>query len=272
MQLKNPVRMVVCDLDGTLLDGKSQVTETTRKAIRNLRRQGILFGICTGRPANALDHLLKHWKIENDVDFVLGFNGGMMLNLEDGTTASWKQLPGSVMKDIAKAFDGYNVAFCQYQGKCLKTTKKNFVTAQMARRNHIPLEVVPFSALEQDNPKMMAVGMPWVISKWLKEHPEGLPGLARVFRSGPFLLEIVHPELSKLTGVEKACWRFNIPIENVLSFGNDNNDLEMLQGTMGVAMENGLSSIKNAAMYTCPSNLQNGVAVFLNDNVLNQKI
>ena len=43
--MDKPVKMVVCDLDGTLLYNTKKITERTKKAIRAIRRQGILFGV-----------------------------------------------------------------------------------------------------------------------------------------------------------------------------------------------------------------------------------
>lgn len=264
------IRMVACDLDGTLLNGFSKITEKTRHTIRALRRQGIVFGICSGRSAVALKDLVKIWGIEKDVDFVLGFNGGMLWDPKTGEFEEWLTFPGSQIPKTAKLFEGYPVWFAQYCGKETLCTKEDFITRRFARRNHLSLRKTTLEEMSQnDTGKFMAVGMPWTISRFQKEHPTST-GEYRMIRSGPFLLEVVNPALSKLEGVRRVAQRLDIPLDQVMTFGNDNNDLEMLEGTVGVAMANALPQVKKAARYIAPRNTKDGVARFLQEHVLQQ--
>lgn len=269
--MNNEVKMVVCDLDGTLLYNTKTITERSKKAIRELREQGILFGICSGRPAGALRHLLEYWGIENDVDFVLGFNGGQYFEPGSEPVVCGKMVDGSVMKDLEKSFGSKNIAFAEYSDKAIETTKKNFLTQAMANRNRIGLEEVKPVQLQKPSLKMMAVGMPWTISSYLKsDEPKKLSGKCRMFQSGPFLIEIVHPELNKLEGVRYAANKHGISLDEVVTFGNDNNDAEMLEGTIGVAMKNALPSIKEKASFVTDSNLNDGVAKFIEKEILSR--
>lgn len=267
-----PIRMVVCDLDGTLLNGFSKITEETRKTIRDLRKQGILFGICSGRSAVALKDMIKVWGIENDVDFVLGFNGGMKWDPKTDKYEEWLTYPGKNIPDTAALFKGYSVWFAQYYGKVTLSTKDHPISRQFARRNHLQFKK---STLEEmaahDTGKFMAVGMPWTISRFLKEHPKKTAEW-RLIRSGPFLIEIVNPALSKLEGVKRVAAEYDIPLDQVMTFGNDNNDIEMLEGTVGVAMANALPQVKEAAQFIAGRNIRNGVARFLQENVLHHKV
>ncbi|MCF0246315.1 MAG: HAD hydrolase family protein, partial [Ileibacterium sp.] len=56
-----------------------------------------------------------------------------------------------------------------------------------------------------------------------------------------------------------------------MTFGNDNNDKEMLEGCVGVAMGNALPEIKEAARYVTGSNREDGVARFLEKHVLQKE-
>lgn len=270
MDKKENIRMVVCDLDGTLLNGFSKITETTRQTIRELRRQGIVFGICSGRSAVALKDLVRHWGIEKDVDFVLGFNGGMLWDPKTGEFEEWLTFPGSQIPETAALFDGYPVWFAQYCGRETLSTREDLITRQFARRNHLSLRRATLQEMSQnDTGKFMAVGMPWTISRFLRDHP-AQTGDYRMIRSGPFLLEIVNPALSKLEGVRRVARKLDIPLDQVMAFGNDNNDLEMIEGTVGVAMANALPRIRQAARYIAPRNTRDGVARFLQEHVLKQ--
>ncbi|MEY8380371.1 Cof-type HAD-IIB family hydrolase [Ileibacterium valens] len=265
------IRMVVCDLDGTLLYRPSSLSENAKEIIRKIRKQGILFGICSGRPIDGLRNMLPVWGIENDVDFVLGFNGGAIYYPKTQKTDSWLNLKQDQIKEVMDTFNGYSVIFAEYKGEEILADRTNFLVSQMAKRNRLKLKVVSRKDLEQDTLKLMAVGMPWTISRYLKNHHNDLTRGYRFFQSGPFLIEIISSQLSKLEGVLKVADEMKIRPDEILSFGNDNNDLEMLEGTIGVAVSNALGQVKEKAKYIAQSNSKDGVAQFLRDNLLKRE-
>lgn len=267
--MDNKVKMVVCDLDGTLLYSTKKITDYTKQTIRELRAQGILFGVCSGRSAIALRRLVKYWGIEKDVDFILGFNGGMYCDPASGKMEEWLKLDKDAIPAIERSFHGYPVAFAEYEGNEILATCKNPLTWQMARRNKMGFHLCDKESLYRNTSKYMAVGMPWVIDRYLKSGRRSRLRGCRMFRSGPFLLEIVHPGLSKLEGVRRTAQKYGVELDEIVSFGNDNNDLEMIEGTIGVAMKNGLPEVRRAARYvTEQNNRQDGVARFIHKEIL----
>ena len=85
----------------------------------------------------------------------------------------------------------------------------------------------------------------------------------RMFASSPILTEVVHPDLSKLAGIDVLCQMLNIQRENVLCFGDEMNDFEMLSSFNGVAMENAVDQIKEICEYQTLSCDEGGVGDFL---------
>ena len=266
--MEKPVKMVVCDLDGTLLRDPGHITGRTKKAIRALRKKGILFGICSGRSTVALKKKVKTWGIENDVDFVLGFNGAMYWDPKTGQTEAGYELAAKDIPQIVSSCKNFPFSFAEYEEGKMISTKKSFLTDRMAARNELKFEEVSAKELEKPAYKFMAVGMPWTVSKYLKSGRANRLKNVRVFRSGPFLLEFVNEKLSKLEGVRMVADKYGIALDEVVSFGNDNNDLEMLEGTTGVAMSNALDSVKKVSTYVTSSNLKDGVAEFIEKNIL----
>ncbi len=83
------------------------------------------------------------------------------------------------------------------------------------------------------------------------------------------IIEIVRSGLSKAVGLERVCASFDIPAKNVIAFGDEDNDIEMLQfaGT-GVAMSNAIPQLKEVANTITLSNEEDGIAHFLEKHVL----
>lgn len=262
------IKMVVCDLDGTLLKHPKKISERNKKAIRVMRKKGVLFGVCSGRSAIALQKKLKTWGIDKDVDFVLGFNGAMYWDPATDEVQAAYALNAEDIPPILEVCKGYPFSFSQYEGLKMLSTKKNFLTSAMAGRNELEFVTVPIEELKKRTYKFMAVGMPWTLSKWLKSGRKDELKSARVFRSGPFLLEFVNPHLSKLEGVRMVAKKYGIKLDEIAAFGNDNNDLEMIEGTVGVAMSNALPAVKEKASYITDSNWKDGVATWVEQYVL----
>ena len=68
-------KLVICDIDATLVNEKKELTPRTKKALIKLHEKGIYFGIASGRPADELRRNKDYWDLPFDFDFVVGMNG-----------------------------------------------------------------------------------------------------------------------------------------------------------------------------------------------------
>ena len=70
--------------------------------------------------------------------------------------------------------------------------------------------------------------------------------------------------ISKATGLVRICSLLGIETTQTIAFGDDRNDLEMIETAgIGVAMENGMQAVKNAADYVTASSDKLGVVLAL---------
>jgi Cof subfamily protein (haloacid dehalogenase superfamily) len=82
------------------------------------------------------------------------------------------------------------------------------------------------------------------------------------------VIELVKSGLNKAVGIQRASADLNIPKERIIAFGDEDNDLEMIEyAGIGVAMDNGISQLKNIANEITLSNEEDGIAVFLEDRL-----
>lgn len=95
-----PITLIATDLDGTFLNSKKQVTSLNKEAVSKLKQYGILFGIASGRPVETVRAMLKEWKIEDSVSFIMGMNGGVLYDLRQRTKEEYHLLDGEVVLDI----------------------------------------------------------------------------------------------------------------------------------------------------------------------------
>ena len=64
-------KLVICDIDATLVNEKKELTPRTKKDLIQLHEKGIYFGIASGRPADELKRNKEYWDLPFDFDFVL---------------------------------------------------------------------------------------------------------------------------------------------------------------------------------------------------------
>lgn len=84
----------------------------------------------------------------------------------------------------------------------------------------------------------------------------------------PFpIIEIVHKGLSKAVGIDYIAKEMGIPRERIIAFGDEDNDLEMIDYGVGVAMSNGIDDLKTIANEITLSNNEDGIAKFLQDRL-----
>lgn len=80
------------------------------------------------------------------------------------------------------------------------------------------------------------------------------------------MIELIKSGINKAVGLEKITDYYGIPPERVIAFGDEDNDLEMLEfAGCGVAMGNGIEGVKSVANKVTKSNEEDGIAVFLKD-------
>ena len=72
------IKLILCDLDGTLLNNESMVTDYTKAAIQKARDKGILFGVATGRSLYAVNQLIDKWQIRELCDKAIWIDNGAL--------------------------------------------------------------------------------------------------------------------------------------------------------------------------------------------------
>lgn len=103
--------------------------------------------------------------------------------------------------------------------------------------------------------------------KWIKENlsEDGIPA-----SSGHGEIDIIQPGVNKAAGLKIVGEELGIKLDQICSFGDGGNDIEMLQETgIGVAVENASDQIKAKANYIIPANQDQGVLKFI-ENYLNK--
>lgn len=78
------IKLVTIDVDGTLLNSQRQITQEVKSAISQAKAQGVKIVMTTGRPYLGVVDLLRELSLTDPGDYVITYNGGMILAADTG--------------------------------------------------------------------------------------------------------------------------------------------------------------------------------------------
>ncbi len=267
-----PVTLVATDLDGTLLNSRKNVTKRTRDAIRELKKHGILFGVASGRPVESGVLLAKDWGLEDSISFFIGMNGGVILDTRTGQKDQYHLLDGEEVQNIIDFFSDMDVIFQVMDGNhrwVNKSTPETRAHARLYGEIEEETDLREYLKGRQVNKLIIwsdPAYQPQVKARAMEYKSDKVHHCA----TADNLYEFMDPAINKGFGIDRISDHFGVNRENIIAFGDQENDIQMLThaGT-GVAMQNGSDSAKEAADFISRyTNDEDALARFIEDVIL----
>lgn len=267
--LKTPIRLVVCDMDGTLLDHDKSISMENRAAIRLAREQGIAFSVCTGRIQTMTEYYLKDLELETPV---ITANGALIWDPAERKTLWGLPMDESEVRKILYFCQKHSLDYCALTMETSYFSKDNVRRQRFEQYNSIAEAngFHPMKVSEFDEDFSCLKGKK-VYKMLIYEVKEGQGKSAREFldtlketgytSSEERLLDIAHRSVNKGYGLVKLAELLDIPLDSVCAMGDYENDIPMLRASgFPVAMGNGCEAIKKEAAFVTRSNEESGVA------------
>ncbi len=258
----NNIKMVVTDLDGTLLNNNHNISDYSKEVLQSLEKNGIEIVIATGR------HFwgMKHYKdfLENNNDSIV-FNGAVVAN-NDGNFLYYRPIDDSTSRDVIEIAKKYNVSMHFYHRDKYIALDDDDYSREYTKKVNIKNIIYGIDSLDSfEFTKMIFMGDRNLLEKLQIEIRESVK--VHTCFSQTNYLEILSTNVNKFTALEYICNKKNISFENIISFGDNYNDIELLSNVgIGVAIYNACEDVKKCAKYTTSfNNDEDGVAKFLLD-------
>lgn len=266
------IKMVLCDIDGTLLTSEHACSPRTVETAVKLRERGIRFGLCTGRDVMGTEAMLDEWGLTGLIDVIVGSGGAEVRDYDAEVFELSHPLPGDAIKEVMSHFEDMPCSFVIPYHGVLYTPADDARVRRLSKVDGLPYQVVDFDEfLTEPRPKLM-----------LSCFPEDLPAIiehAQTFSSDRYrsqslqtsarLYEYMDPRITKTHGIERAAELAGFGIESVMVFGDADNDADMVENAgIGVAMANGSEKTRGAADYVCGDNDHDGIADFVEAHLL----
>lgn len=250
--------LLVCDMDGTLLNSERKVTKENREALFRFVDQGGLFSVATGRDELSVSGFLTDLPINMPV---IVYNGAAIFDYSINKTIFKKYLD----KDIFPVLKELMQAFPEMGAEIYRENSIYILKANDATRDHILRDffVPQFSPVEN-------IEFPWkkIILAWVPEKLKDVEIFLqrkqypfRHFYSQPDFIEVLNPDASKGAALMELTSLAGIPSRSVIAMGDNMNDLEMIQAAgIGIVVSNAHRDLKAVADRLCCSNDDNAVA------------
>ena len=264
---KMDIRVIATDMDGTLLDPKGQLDlPRLEKILDKLDQCDIRFVIATGNEVHRMRQLLGH--LAERVVLVVANGARIFENNELIQAQTWDD----AMVDRALAhFKGRE---CQDQfvvtamnGGFVKkgtvfTELDKFMTPEMIEKLYQRMNFV-----DEFDPNLFGgvLKMSMVVGEErsksvLQEINDLFDGHVRAVSSGYGCIDILQDGIHKAWGLVELLKRWNLKPEQIMAFGDSENDIEMLElAGISYAMENAEEAVKRVATKVAPANSQAGV-------------
>ncbi len=261
------VKMVVMDVDDTLLTSDLKISDYTAQVILNCQKRGIRVTLASGRPTAALTRFADQLKLDEYGGYIISYNGAIVIDCATGEDLSSTLLDDKDIDFLLRIAEQSDVWIHTYVGDEILTPKSNKYTDFESQLTGIPQrEVADFRA---------AVTGP-VVKILMLQEPAKLKVFSDLIRrdvesrvtmsfSKPFFLEFTNRSVDKSRSIDFMCNRLGITMSEVMAIGDSYNDLTMIRDAgLGIAMENAPEDVKCYADYITHSNNTDGVATALN--------
>lgn len=255
-------KAVFSDFDGTLLTSKHEISPRTLAAIQHLTEKNIPFVPISARSPLGI---LPYWKQMQTHNVLVAFSGALILNQDLSPIYSVQIDPQDII-EVNKILDQYPDLGVNYYTNddchARDVTNKWVIFEQNVTKIHIQ----SFDEAATRSPhKIQIIGDEQEIIDIENELKGHFPHLS-ICRSHPNFLEVMHKDATKSNAVRFLENHFSVKTEEVIAFGDNFNDLDMLEHAgLGVAMGNAPVEIQQAANRVTATNNEDGLAIVLEE-------
>lgn len=255
------IRLIATDMDDTLLDAGSNLTERTRNALQKAMEAGVMVSLSSGRMTESMIPFAQN--IGVNAPMIL-FNGAMIYDHRTDETLFANPIPADIALGVAKMIEEMGIYLQIYPGKgyyCNRRCEHTDRYEASIRVKCTELGVPVSQWMQGSMVKMLAIATPEVIDEAQKKLRAAFPKGVNFMKSKAHYLEIVGEGIDKGSAIRVLAEKMGISTDEIMAFGDGQNDASMLAAAgLGVAMENAVNECKTAAKLIAPRNTEDGVA------------
>lgn len=268
--MTNKKHLIALDLDGTLLTDRKTISARTKQVLFKAKEEGHIVVISTGRPHRSSINYYHELGLDTPM---VNFNGAL---IHHPTNRNWDALHNPMpIRTAYKIIDACydlkvnNILAEVMDDVYIDSYNRKIIDFLDQTNDEHPFTVGNLKHKLQTDPTSILVYPEENQVEHLRNHLDEFHAEVIEHRKwgAPWnVIEIIKKGMNKAVGLEKIAYYFDIPAERIIAFGDEDNDLEMIDyAGVGVAMGNAIDQLKSIAKHETATNEEDGVGVFLEE-------
>ena len=263
------IKWCVSDIDGTIMNSKRELDPRITEAIRQYEKSGGTFILATGRTMLTAREIVDGIGINTPV--ICG--NGSVIQYPSGETILHHTIPESASLSVAEYAITEGFDFATFSDDAVwfpyNSSKLDFFKNRNNEKPGYEIPLIVYSKAGELPHGRITKLFVWNMNEKLLKDFEANCNKSRTMnfvQSVRGALDIDPIQATKGSGLKFLAKHLNMQLENTAAFGDNNNDLDMLESVgFPVAVANAEDELKKAAWRVCPSNDECGVAVMLEE-------
>ncbi len=265
------IKMIVFDVDGTLVNDVQVLGERTVSAIHELQKRGVVVSIATGKIFPSVREVMQMLGI--NVPVILA--NGALIQYPDERILYKEYIDLEIVREVIQIEKKYKADLALFTPKDIYVKEENHNTDHISVEFKEKITVVGKWEFASDHLNEVCKAI-WInrsdqpmiqqLTSYLQRVYAGSLSLST---GAPCSIEAMPVGISKQSGLVRLTEYLNIPMRSVMVFGDQINDLEMLQTAgISVAMGNAVDIVKDSVDFVIGTNNEEGVAKFVEKSFL----
>ena len=269
---QKPVRLVIADVDGTLVTQEKILTQRAIQSVMALRGAGIKFAVTSGRPPRGMAMLIDPLRIDEPL---AAFNGSVITKPDLTTIVRENFLPRAMVEKVIQIILDHKLDVWIYTGRdwFVRDVNAPHVAREQWTVKFAPVVVQGFDDHLENVAKVVGVSDDLeAVQRCEKDTQEACGNRASAARSQPYYLDVTHPKANKGEVVLAMSDLLHTPVDQIATIGDMPNDVLMFRKSgISIAMGNASPEVQKSATYVTASNEQEGFAEAMEKFVLQQR-
>ncbi len=258
--MDSAIRLLLADVDGTLVTPDKILTERAVQAVRRLGKAGILFAITSGRPPRGMSMLIEPLDLTTPI---AAFNGGVLVN-RNMSVIEQRVVPEDLVMPVAELYRSFGLDTWVYRGAdwYVPDPQGAHVARETSTVRFEPKVMTSLDGLTTDVAKLVGVSDDLdAVARAATAAHDRFGDHVTAARSQPYYLDVTHPDANKGAVARYLSARYAIPPQAIATIGDMPNDVLMFAHSgLSIAMGNASPEVQRAARRITTSNAEEGFA------------
>lgn len=257
------IKLIVADVDGTLLNSRHELTEFTRDTLLALQQGGIKFTVATGKVLSSIADIVAALGL--DQPLILA--NGALIQRADRTVFLETPLPPQYLPALIDCVKASGLDYALFMHDQVFVPHRTHNTALIVEYDDPePVEIGQTDLADRSICKLIVLERNDIgqLDRLGNVLNETFHGILKAHRSVPGMLEVFNAQTSKAVALQKVADHLGLHMQQVMAIGDSYNDVDMLRAAgIAVAMGNAYDEVKREAQVTIGTNDEDGLAHYV---------